>query len=118
MFRKSFLTVAAALLLANAAFAGSAVGAAESQPAAQTSAKQGSHAHLYVAGAGLLLLAGGGAFAYYQNREADRDMAVYRKSAFTDNTRSLRESVERHERLTWAGLAGAALGGILVVVSF
>ena len=118
MFRKSFLPVAAALLLANASLAGPAVGAPEAHPAAQTSAPHRSHAHFYVAGAGLLLLAGGGAFAYYQNREADRDMAVYRKSAFTNNTTSLRGSVERHERLTWAGLAGAALGGILVVVSF
>src|SRR3954462_11261662 len=41
--------------------------------------------HLYLAGAGLMLLAGGGAVAYYQNRAADRDMDVYRGSAFTGN---------------------------------
>jgi hypothetical protein len=105
MFPKWFLIpMAAAMLLAPASFA-------EKAPSR-------SHAHLYVTGAGLLLMAGGGAFAYYQNREADRDMAVYRKSAFSDNTVALRESVEEHEHLTWAGLAGAALGGILVVVSF
>ncbi|HKP97990.1 MAG TPA: hypothetical protein VJ385_19820 [Fibrobacteria bacterium] len=99
--------LAAALCLSPASFA-------ESGRAAPSR----SHAHLYVAGAGLLLLAGGGAFAYSQNREADRDMALYRKSAFTGNTAVLRENVEKHQRLTWAGLAGAALGGILVVVSF
>ena len=76
------------------------------------------HAHLYVTGAGMLLLAGGGALAYYQDRAADRDMSVYRKSAFTDNSVSYRESVKDHERLTWVGLAGAALGGLLVMVSF
>jgi hypothetical protein len=45
-------------------------------------------------------------------------MTAYRKSAFTDNTVELRESAQGHEHLTWAGLAGAALGGILLVVSF
>lgn len=74
--------------------------------------------HLYLAGAGLLLLAGGGAVAYYQNRAADRDMDVYRGSAFTGNTTKYRDRVETHERFTWAGLAGAALGAVLVVVSF
>jgi hypothetical protein len=74
--------------------------------------------HLYLAGAGLLLLAGGGAVAYYQNQAADRDMDVYRGSAFTGNTTKYRERVEMHERFTWAGLAGAALGAVLVVVSF
>jgi hypothetical protein len=66
----------------------------------------------------LLLLAGGAAFAYYQNREADRDMAVYRMSAFTENTVAYRGRVEEHQNLSWAGMAGAALGGILIVVSF
>ena len=102
------IAMAVALLFAPCSFAGNA----------ETARPARSHAHLYVTGAGLLLLAGGGAFAYYQNRAADRDMAVYRKSAFTDNTVDLRASVEGHQRLTWAGLAGAALGGILVVVSF
>ena len=74
--------------------------------------------HLYLAGAGLLLLAGGGAFAYCQNREADKDMKTYRGSAFTGNTETYRDKVREHERYSWAGLAGAALGGVLVVVSF
>lgn len=74
--------------------------------------------HIYLAGAGLLLLAGGGAVAYYQNRAADRNMDVYRGSAFTDNTAKYRDRVETHERYTWAALAGAALGAVLVVVSF
>jgi hypothetical protein len=85
---------------------------------AEAPGPQPSHAHLLVTGAGLLMLAGGGAFAFYQNREADRDMAVYRSSAFTENTSAYRDRVEEHQRLTWAGLAGAALGGILIVVSF
>ncbi|MDB5051297.1 MAG: hypothetical protein JWO30_4368 [Fibrobacteres bacterium] len=74
--------------------------------------------HIYLTGAGLLLLAGGGAFAYYQNREADKDMKTYRGSAFTGNTVVYRDKVREHERYTWVGLAGAALGGILIVVSF
>jgi hypothetical protein len=68
--------------------------------------------------AGGILLAGGSAFAYYQNREADRDMRSYRGSAFTGNTTRFKERVREHERYTWAGVAGAALGGVLVVVSF
>ena len=67
---------------------------------------------------GQLLLVGGGAWAYYQNGEADRDMVTYRHSAFTGNTVHYRDRVEEHQRLTWVGLAGAALGGILVVVAF
>ena len=67
---------------------------------------------------GLALLAGGGAYAYVQDREADRDMRVYRRSAFSGNTSAYRERVEEHQALTWAGLAGAALGGVLLVVSF
>ena len=97
--------LAAALLLAPAAHA-------DSPP------PQKSGPHFYLAGAGLLLLAGGGAFAYYQNREADRDMKTYRGSAFTGNTESYRDKVREHERYSWAGLAGAALGGILIVASF
>ena len=68
--------------------------------------------------AGGLLLAGGGAFAYYHHREADRDMRVYRGSAFTDNTTDFKERVREHDRYTWAGAAAAALGGLLIVVSF
>lgn len=45
-----------------------------------SAAKSG--ARIYLAGSGLLLLAGGSAFAYAQNREADRDMEVYRLSRF------------------------------------
>ena len=86
--------------------------------ASQDSAPASSHVHLWWAGTGALLLAGGGAFAYYQNREADKDMAVYRGSAFTENTTAYRGKVEDHQRQTLAGLAGAALGGILLVVSF
>lgn len=112
MFPRWFLiSMTAALLLAPASFGGE-VGKSDAAPSSR------SHARFYVAGAGLLLMAGGGAFAYYQNRAADRDMAVYRKSAFTENTADQRERVKDHERLTWAGLAGAALGGILLVVSF
>ena len=80
------------------------------------SAKSGPNISLAIAGG--LLMAGGGAFAYYQNREADRDMRVYRGSAFTGNTRDYKERVRDHERLTWVGVAGAALGGVLLVVSF
>jgi predicted ribosomally synthesized peptide with SipW-like signal peptide len=104
--RRSFaIALSALLLLGSVAFA-------EDAP------ERKSHARIYVAGAGALLLAGGGALAYFQNREADRDMAVYRNSAFTGNTLEYRDRVEEHQRLTWLGLAGAALGGILVVVSF
>lgn len=88
-------------------------GAHASEPAAEKSS-----VHFYVTGTGLLLMAGGGAFAYYQNREADQAMALYRQSAFTDHTVPARKKVEDHERLTWLGLAGFALGGLLVVVSF
>lgn len=68
--------------------------------------------------AGGLLLAGGGAFAYYQHREADKDMRLYRGSAFTGNTTDFKERVREHERYAWAGAAAAALGGLLIVVSF
>jgi|GEM_PF-5935864 len=74
--------------------------------------------HLYVSGAGLALIAGGGVLAYYQNREADRDMAIYRHSGFTENTLEYRRRVEHHEKLTWMGVAGMALGGVLVMISF
>lgn len=80
------------------------------------SAKSGPNITLAVAGG--LLLAGGGALAYYQNRAADRDMRVYRGSAFTGNTTAYKDRVREHERYTWVGAAGAALGGLLVVVSF
>ena len=100
-----FLLLAALLLSASA-------GHAASSP----SKKSGPN--IYLTGAGLLLLAGGGAFAYYQNREADKDMKTYRGSAFTGNTEAYRDKVREHERYAWAGLAGAALGGILIVVSF
>lgn len=83
---------------------------------ASPSAKSGPNITLAIAGG--LLMAGGGAFAYYQNREADRDMRVYRGSAFTGNTKDYKERVRDHERLTWMGVAGAALGGVLLVVSF
>ena len=83
---------------------------------AAPSAKSGPNISLAIAGG--LLMAGGGAFAYYQNREADRDMRVYRGSGFTGNTTDYKERVREHERYTWAGLAGAALGGLLIVVSF
>jgi hypothetical protein len=99
------------LLLAAALLAAPATFAAEPKEAP-------SHVHFYVAGAGLILLAGGGAFAYYQNREADHDMAIYRNSAFTENTSAYKAKVETHQHLTWAGLAGATMGGILLVVSF
>lgn len=85
---------------------------------AEGPAKKDKGVNLHLAGAGLLLLAGGGGYAYYQNREADRDMDIYRRSAFTGNTLAYRERVKEHEALTWAGLAGAALGGILLVVAF
>jgi hypothetical protein len=104
-FRLAPLVLAAALLSAPAAGAGDI-----------PDRKSGTR--ILVAGAGLALLAGGGALAYHQNREADRDMDRYRRSAFTENTAGLRRDVEAHQRLTWAGLAGAALGGILIVVSF
>ena len=52
-------------------------------------------------------MAGGGVLAYHQDREADRDMAIYRKSAFSERTRDYRNRVETHQRLSWAGLAGA-----------
>lgn len=80
------------------------------------SAKSGPKISLAIAGG--LLMAGGGAFAYYQNREADKDMRVYRGSAFTGNTEEYKQRVLDHERLTWMGVAGAALGGVLLVVSF
>lgn len=99
------LCLAAALSLTPAPFAGEA---SVPKPVVR----------FYLAGAGVLLLAGGGAFAYCQNREADRDMKVYRGSAFTVNTEEYRGKVEEHERFTWAGLAGAALGAVLVVASF
>ncbi|HLP41729.1 MAG TPA: hypothetical protein VK465_09505 [Fibrobacteria bacterium] len=85
---------------------------------AEGPAKKDKGVSLYLAGAGILLLAGGGGYAYYQNREADRDMDIYRRSAFTGNTLAYRDRVEERETLTWAGLAGAALGGILLVVAF
>jgi hypothetical protein len=72
----------------------------------------------FLTGAGLLLVAGGSAFAYHHDREADRAMTRYRGSAFTENSEHLRDEVRDHDRLTWLGVAGAALGGILVVVSF
>lgn len=75
-------------------------------------------ANLYLMGAGVVLLSAGGAFAFIQDREADRDMRIYRRSAFSGPTEAYRDRVEDHQRLTWAGLAGAALGGILFVVSF
>jgi hypothetical protein len=74
--------------------------------------------NLYLTGAGLALMAGGGTLAYLQNRQANRDMAIYRNSAFTENTTVYRERVREHERWTWVGLAGACLGGLIVVVSF
>jgi hypothetical protein len=99
------LFIAAALLTCSRLHAGEA-GKSDSRP------------RLLLIGAGALLMAGGGALAYHQDREADRDMAIYRKSAFTTHTEDHRDRVETHQRLTWAGLAGAALGGILIVVAF
>jgi hypothetical protein len=87
-------------------------------PASADPAPADKGVNLYLAAAGVALLAGGGAFAFAQNREADRDMRIYRRSAFSVHTEDYRERVEEHQRLTWAGLAGAALGGILLVVSF
>ncbi len=84
----------------------------------ETSPPAPSGPRISLAIAGGLLLAGGGAFAYYQHREADRDMRVYRGSAFTGNTEEFEERVREHDRYTWAGAAVAALGGLLVVVSF
>lgn len=104
------LLCAVALLAAPAARGGSF--SSDSSP----SAKSGPNLSLAVAGG--LLLAGGGAFAYYQNRAADRDMRMYRGSAFTGNTTDFQDRVREHERFTWVGVAGAALGGLLVVVSF
>lgn len=103
-----FLIVLFATLLA-----APAASAAEAKPAGRDG---GVNVMLAVAGAALL--AGGGAFAYHQDREADRDMRIYRRSAFTANTAAYRERVEEHQRLSWAGLAGAALGGIFLVVAF
>lgn len=88
------------------------------RPAPAEAAPEKKGANLYLSVAGLALMAGGGAFAHIQNREADRDMRTYRRSAFTGPTEAYRDRVEEHQRLTWAGLAGAALGGILLVVSF
>lgn len=99
------LLIAAVLLSAGRLHAGS-------------SEKTDSPPRIILIGAGALLMAGGGAFAYHQDREAERDMAIYRQSAFTTHTEEYRDRVETHQRLTWAGLAGAALGGILIVVAF
>jgi LPXTG-motif cell wall-anchored protein len=85
---------------------------------AGSSEKTGSQPRFLLIWAGALLMAGGGALAYHQDKEADRDMAIYRKSAFTTHTEDYRDRVETHRRLTWAGMAGAALGGILIVVAF
>lgn len=74
--------------------------------------------NLYLVAAGAALMAGGGFFAHAQHREANRDMRVYRRSAFTAPTEDYRARVEEHQRLAWVGLAGATLGGILLVVAF
>ncbi len=89
-------------------------------PLAQASdpAQEKSSLHFYVVGTGLLLMAGGGAFAYYQNSEADHAMNRYRQSAFTENTLPARKRVEDHEKLTWMGIAVFTAGGLLLVVSF
>lgn len=100
------------LLLLSAVLASPAAAAEARKPA------QKGGVNVALAAVGLALLGGGSAFAYVQNREADRDMRVYRRSAFSDNTADYRERVEEHQTLTWAGLAGAALGGVLLVVSF
>ena len=101
------------VLLLLAAVLASPAAAAEARKPAQ---KGG--VNVALAAVGLALLGGGGAFAYIQNREADRDMRVYRRSAFSDNTADYRERVEERQALSWAGLAVAALGGVLLVVSF
>lgn len=87
-------------------------------PARTDASPEKKGANLYLSVAGAALMVGGGAYAYAQNREADRDMQVYRQSAFTGHTEDYRSRVEEHQRLTWLGLAGAAMGGILFVVSF
>jgi hypothetical protein len=74
--------------------------------------------HWSLTASGLALMAGGGALAYFQNEAADRDMSVYRNSAFTENTLDYRERVRTHEKWTWVGLGCAAVGGVLFVVSF
>jgi hypothetical protein len=84
----------------------------------QAAKEKGVGSRFFMTGAGLLLVAGGSAFAYHHDREADRAMTRYRASAFTENTERLRDEVREHDRLTWFGVAGAALGGVLVVVSF
>lgn len=84
--------------------------------ASPTAPSSGPRISLAIAGG--LLLAGGGAFAYYQHSEADRDMRMYRGSAFTGNTTDFKERVREHDRYAWAGAAVAALGGLLVVMSF
>jgi hypothetical protein len=88
------------------------------QAKAQSAKEKGIGSRFFLTGAGLLLAAGGSAFAYHHDREADRAMTRYGASAFTENTEHLRDKVREHDRLAWAGVAGAALGGILVVVSF
>lgn len=77
-----------------------------------------SRANPFLGAVGVMLMAGGGALAWHQNREADQDMARYRNSAFTGNTELYRKNVEEHEVRAWIGLAGAALGGIFLVVAF
>ncbi len=85
---------------------------------AQESPKPHASLHWYWTGAGLALMAGGGMLAYLEHQDAERDMDMYRRSAFTGNTVEFRDRVQREDQWTWVGLTGAALGSLIVVVSF
>lgn len=67
---------------------------------------------------GIGMVAGGTAISVLQYTRAKEVHSVYRKSAFTDNTKKLRAEVRRHDTYSVLGAVLASLGAVTLVVDF
>ena len=67
---------------------------------------------------GIGCMTGGALFSVYHYTRGKAQYEVYRKSAFTDNTRELHREVKRRELFCILGAVAAGAGLFTVVVSF
>ena len=67
---------------------------------------------------GIGCMTGGAIFSAYNYVHARSQYKVYRKSAFTDNTKDLHREVRRRDLFCVLGAVAAGIGLVTVVVSF
>lgn len=78
----------------------------------------GKRANLFGISIGLGMTIGGTVYATWQYQKEQEAYSLYSKSAFTDNTKDLREDVQSHTNQRLLGSLIAGLGAVCVVVSF